>query len=320
MRRILAAVVAVGLIIGALIIRNNRDAEKALGPYRLTCATELAEACRTLPAAEFAVTIEAAGITADRLTALAADADPGFDGWLSAGRWPAMVSQTRSANSLDEVTQTGSVLAHTHVAIAAWRERRIAFAQACKDTFSWKCIGDVAGRSTWSANSGQASWGLVKVALADPGTESAGLLGLAGATAGFTGSTEFIPTDLAQNDPYQAWLAGLARAIPRPPPGLASILATGPATADLYLGLDAEISSLLRTAARQGELEVVNLSPVLDVEAAFARATYRDRRVPDGLRSALEGAGWADRAERTTPLPSAGALAGLRRLWQETIR
>lgn len=315
--RIGAILVAVALVVGALVIRSNRDAEKAKGPYRLTCATELAEACRALPAADVTVTVEPAGVTADRVTALVAGADPGFDGWLAGGRWATAVAEARRAAGLPSVTTNASVVGHTKLAVVVWSDRLAALRQACGAPLTWRCLGDAAARGTWKANKGQEAWGPVKIAMADPVTETAGLIGLAAATVGFDANVSLVPADLAQNDPYQKWLTGFARALQGPPPSLAEVLTSGAALADVYIGLDSEVAPVVATSARRGEVEVVYLSPVFDVEAVLAGGS---RSVPKGLAAAVQNAGFTARAAGPTALPAAGNLAGLRTLWKDTIR
>jgi hypothetical protein len=173
---------------------------------------------------------------------------------------------------------------------------------------------------TWAANRGQAQWGDVKLALADPATETAGLLGLTAATAGFTGSTALDPGDLLQADAYQRWLAGVARARRSPPPGAAQVLAQGPAVADIYIGLQAELDTVLSTAARRSDFEVVNLSPVFDIDAVLVSSTIAPRGAPDGLGDALRATGWAAQLSGGQSLPPAATLAGMRRVWIEASR
>jgi hypothetical protein len=317
-RRIAALVVAIGLIVVALVIRSNRDAEKRLGPYRLTCAAELADACRSLPTSEVTVTIEPGGVTADRLIALATGSDTGFDGWLTAGRWTRMVAETRTAAGVAPLTDKSSVLGHTRVGVVGWRDRFGVLRKGCGGGLSWRCVGDAAARGTWKANGGPDTWGLVKVALADPVTESAGLAGLAAATAGFDASLVFGGADPAQNDGYQRWLTGLAKAVPRPSPSIAAILTAGPAVADIYIGLETEIASVVGTSARRNDVEIVYLPPVVDIEAVMVSPT---RATPAKLAAAVRKAGWSQDPDKAAmPLPPNGALAGLRGLWKDTVR
>jgi hypothetical protein len=319
-KQIGALVAAVALVVIALVIRSQRDHEKSLGPYRLTCATEFADACRALDPAKVAVTIEPAGATADRLSNAPVDTDVGFDGWLAASPWVGMVNDARSGRGLDAVTGDLAMLGRTRVAVAIWRNRGIALRQACSGAPTWKCIGDVAGRTTWKASGGDASWGDVKIALADPVVESTGLTGLASATAGYVGSTAIVPDQLAQNDAYLKWLGALAHAVPRPTPDFAAILTQGPAVADLYIGLEAGINSVLNTSARKNDVEVVYLSPVFDVQAVLADAVFTHRKTPDTIADAVRQAGWVRSAPGTSPPLAAGPVAGLRRLWQDTVR
>lgn len=323
MKRLGALFVAIGLVAIALVIRSQRHthATQASSPYRLTCATEFADVCRPLATAKLSVTIEAAGVTADHLASLPAATDPGFDAWLAAGPWADIATATRASTGGAPVTAAPADVGHSRVAVAVWRDRGGILRTGCGGTLSWKCIGDAAGRDHWSSNGGDASWGDVKIALADPAIDSGGLLGLAAATAAYVGSTTFSPADLSQNDAYQKWLGGLAGAIPRPAPVIAAVLAQGPAAADLYVGLDATITPVVNTSARRADIEVVYLSPVFDVPALLAPSAMSSRAVPRGIADAVRKAGWAPATQpQAVPAPSAAILAGLRRMWQDTVR
>ena len=296
MSRALAAVLALALIIGALVYRAQRDEDERRGPYRLTCATEFADVCRSLDGVE--LTIEPAGVTADRLLA---GTKPSFEGWLAAGPWA----------SRDAIKST-SVLAHTQVAAAIWKERATALRRVCTPLTA-KCFGDAAARGDWAANRGNAAWGPVKFAYADPATESAGLAALAAGTSGVIGSLDIVPAALEANDDYLNWLGGFTRA--RVSQGLGAMLAVGPAVADAYIGLDAEISQTLEQAVRRDDVEVVYLAPV-DIEAKLASPAGA-RRAPAGISEALLSHGWrATKQAGAAAGPSAGGWAGLRKLWQ----
>ena len=296
MTRIVAAIVAVALVVGALVYRAQRDEDERRGPYKLTCATELAQVCESLDDVE--LTIEPAGVTADRLLA---GTKPAFEGWLAAGPWPG-----------GDAIKTTSVLAHTQVAVAMWKERANALRRVCTPLTA-KCFGDAAARGDWAANRGSAAWGAVKFAYADPAIESAGLAALAAGTAGVIGSLDIVPAALEANDEYLNWLGGFAKA--RVPQSLGTILAVGPAIADAYLGLDTEISPALAQAARRNEVEVVYLAAV-DIEARLATSAGA-RPAPDGLTKVLLENGW--RPSKQPPSanrPNSGGWVGLRNLWQ----
>jgi hypothetical protein len=286
-RRLAAAGVAVLLIVGALIIRSRREEEERKGPFRLTCATEFAQVCSALPGV--AVTIEPAAQTA-------AAEDPSYEAWLAGGQWTA---------------STADNLGYTRVAMAIWRDRAGALRRAC-GTITSRCIGDAAARVQWTATKGETAWGPVKIAFADPLRESSGLAALASTTVGFLGTADFVPAQLDADDAYLGWLAALKKALV--PQSLASVLTQGPGAADMYIGLDTEVTPAVAQAARRSELEVVYLAPV-EFEARLVTASGA-RDAPPALIAALRTAGWAsDRQQSSTP--SAAALAGLRRIWKD---
>jgi hypothetical protein len=315
--RIAALVVAVALIVGALIVRSHRDTAARRGPYRLTCATEMADVCRALGGARTTVTIEPAGVTSDRLIGLAEGADPGFDGWLAAGPWVRIVSSARANAGRSIVThpRDARTLAHTRIAIIGWRDRLDALRQSCGGPLTWRCLGDAAARSTWKANHGKDAWGLLKLALPDPPTESAGLIGLTGATIDFGPLPSLAPADLAQVDKYQKMLDAIRRAAPSPVPSISTMLSTGPAVVDVLVGFEADIAPLLQASARRNDLEVVYLSPVLDVPAVLISLRSGE---PSNLSTALVDSGWTKtETAKSMPLPPGEILGGLRQAWKD---
>ena len=319
MRRLAAAGVAVVLIVVALVIRNRHDEQAKQGPYRLTCATEFEQICGRLAGKDIAVAVEPASTTADRVGALVPGDDPGFDGWLSAGRWNDMVVALRQAAGATGYRGRPTVLGHSRVAIVGWRDRLGVLRQACGGALNWKCIGDAAARGTWKANGGPESWGPLKLALADPSTESSGLAGLVAATGGFDAALLTGQVDPRANDAFVRWLGGLARARTQPVPDIASVLSSGPAVADVVVGLEAEMQPVVAESARRADVEVAYLSPVLDVDAVMVAAS--SRAVPDRIRVAVRDRGWAPApAPSTGPFPPAAVVAALRGLWKDTIR
>jgi hypothetical protein len=306
MKRISAAVAAVALIVIAIVVRRGHEEEAKLGPYRLTCATEFADVCRSVATTDVAVTVEPATTTADRVAAAAAPAgaavDLGFDGWLSSAGFAAG-GDTK-------------VLGHSRLAVVGWRERINALRQACGGTLSWRCLGDASARRTWKANAGQESWGLVKIVVPDPATEAAGLVALATMTLGFDPKLTLSTAVLSQADDYQRWLRGVANATVQPAPTIESILAAGPAVADIYVGIDADVTPVVQSSARRNDVEVVYLAPVFDIEAQLVTT---NRKPPSRLTDALRTAGWTERAaENTVALPP--GVGSLRDVWREALR
>src|SRR5438874_13122849 len=96
--RLGALVVAVAMVVGSLVLRARIDRGRTTA--RLTCTTELETACRNIGHG-VKVTIEPAGVTADRLTGLDPGADAGLDGWMTPGPWPQAVDADRRGAGQD---------------------------------------------------------------------------------------------------------------------------------------------------------------------------------------------------------------------------
>ena len=189
MRRVLAVVGAVAMIVGAMVVRGRLDdrQEDAGQVYRLVCAADLAEACAGLDDAfpgRVDVTIESAGTTATRLRRL--DGDPELDGWLVADPWPALVDEARRAGSLPALFAAGPPpLARSPLVIVAWKDRADTLAPTCADAeIGWKCLGEAAGRP-WTERNGRPEWLNLKVGHADAAVDGTGLLVLGQATVGY---------------------------------------------------------------------------------------------------------------------------------------
>src|SRR5438094_9728006 len=101
-RRALAAIVAVGMVVGALLVRSRLDdnRQRKGTVLRLVCVEELEQACDAIkadPGSKVEVTIEPAGDTEARLV------KPGLadvDGWLVPAPWAGLVDGLRKRNPL----------------------------------------------------------------------------------------------------------------------------------------------------------------------------------------------------------------------------
>src|SRR5689334_20638090 len=98
--RVGALVLAVAMVVGSLLVRSRIDRSRTTA--RLTCATELEAACRAIGHG-VKVTIEPAGVTADRLAGLDPGADAGLDGWMTPGPWPQAVDADRRVAGKDPI-------------------------------------------------------------------------------------------------------------------------------------------------------------------------------------------------------------------------
>src|SRR5688572_25642181 len=101
-RTVLALLVAVGLVAGAVYLRGQLDRGEDINPLTPTeppivvCASEFADVCADL-GEDVEVVIEDAEVTADRL--VASDSEP-IDGWLVAAPWPQIVDEARARSGL----------------------------------------------------------------------------------------------------------------------------------------------------------------------------------------------------------------------------
>lgn len=319
--RILALLAAVGMVVGALAVRNRMDDDEVTRSteLRLTCTPELEEACRSLAGTDDAtivLTIEEAGVTVDRLRA-GTGAD--LDGWLTPGPFPQMVQELRRLGGLSEtIADVSAPIARSRIGLAAYQER--AKRLACRGGVSWRCLGDVAGQP-WSSVGGQPEWGPVKTAFPDPTRTATGLLALGAATAGFFGRADISSIDLDDNDEFGVWLDRLRRA--DQPVDLGRMLSIGPAAVDLLAGLEQAMAPAVAASARRSEATVIYPSPVANADVVIGTPdTDRGRRLAElvaagPLRDDLVEQGWKRPAGGATGLPSPGLLSVLRDRWAQ---
>ena len=329
--RILAFVVAVAMVAGAIWYRGRDDGAEDNGstdvaadaPLRLVCATELQAACEAITEAageNIALTIEPAGTTADRLTAVRGPA--GLEVWMTPGPWPAMVRQARERAAIDPLIQApAAAVGRARVGIVMWKERAAALRQRCP--VDLKCLGEAAADGAWAKSGGQTTWGDVDLGIPDPVTDASGLAVVAAGTTAFFGSADVSTTDLERDD-YQRWLGGLARAARQA--DLARMLATGVAEIDAVATFEPVITPILRGAARGNQVDVIYPSRVAsaDVVLGTVPGNRADRLVEilrgDEGRQALERLGWRASAAPPGSLPDAGLFAALRSTWGQVRR
>jgi hypothetical protein len=342
-RRVLAVVAAAAMVAGSLALRSRLDrgsAERSLA-LRLTCATELAAACRRLADGDHRVrlTVEAAGVTADRLAGV--DADPGLDGWLVAAPWPELVDGQRRARALGPLFDPDRpVLARSPLVMAVWRDRAAALSPRCGPVgVGWKCLGEAAGTAGgWQAVAGHPEWGDVKPGHAPPASDGVGLLVLGQATGAWFGRTDLSTVDL-EDEGFQRWFAGLEQAVPASgASALETMLVTGPAAFDAAATTEAEAGPGLATSARRSAVELLYPSPMATADVVLATgrpgggAAASLRSLAGGAdgRRALAAAGWRVDGQphaagvpddptlpATSGLPPAGLLDALRARWHE---
>ena len=341
-RSLLALVVAVGMVVGALYVRGTFDGGGGgplarNEPLEVVCAAELQRACEAIAGDGIVVRSEEAGMTAGTL-ADAAGADE--DVWLTLAPWPEIVAERRQRGGLEPLAAAAPIpLARSPLVLVVWQDRAAVLAQQCRTDFSWRCIGRVAG-GTWADAGGDVSWGPVKPGHADPATSATGLLVLGQAVTDFLGTADFSARDLDE-DAFLAWFSDLERSVPNfgtaQNSPLQQMLQFGPGRFDIVGTTEAEAGPLLqRSAARAQRLIMRPATPlvVADVVLAPLRQESEERvgEVVERAGEALAAAGWhvegqpAAAGIGATPLPEesgsppAGVLDALRGRWEEITR
>lgn len=345
MKRLLALLLAVGLVGGAVLVRNRIDDGGSGGGsssgdgVRLVCGTDLAATCERLAQDDPSIdlTVEDEAVTADRLATAPADG-AGFDAWLTAGPWAAIVADDRSRAGTDGAVlgDPSKVLARSPATIVAQQDRAAALTTACGGAVSWACIGRFAGLP-WTDAGGQAAWGTVKPGLAGPST-GAGLVALSQAVSSQIGTTDYASNDF--DDPtLSAWfdqLVGQAKRARAPGQSPVARFLVLPASFGAVGALEAESGPSVARAANRSDLRVIYPEPVATADVTLTPAAGReasevlDRIGQDRLLDALATDGWrvpgrpaaaGVSAGPSLPagdgLPAPGVLQFLRGRWEQ---
>lgn len=333
MKRLGALVAAIALVGIALFARdrlNNggNSGEEAAG--RLTCSTELSDACAALADAHdgVEVTVEPAGRTAARLAEPGESGDFGLDAWLVPQPHADLaIAAAKAAGTPNRLTEAGQPVAHSRLGFYVHSARAAAFRAHCGGEPTWPCVFSASVQPNWGAiGGGDPLWGPFKPYLPDP-DEAGGLLALGGSAVGVLGPDGVDALAIGE-DPFAGNLAALARAH-RQPSGRASavlgrMLAGGPAEVDLVVALQADGARFKGAAAAKASL----LYPAPVVSAQIVALGIRNSEAADGLLQLLRGeagkvalgaAGWSQgpASPANSNSPSVGAHITLRDLWKE---
>jgi hypothetical protein len=350
-RRVGAAIAAVGLVLVALAVKGEwpfgGGGGGGGGSVRLLCTTELEGACTQLAEhdGDVSVTVEPAGTTAQSLVALPDNQRPDFDAWLAPWPWPQMVDvQRRGKRPI--FAKPSDAIGRSPLVVAARADRKpvLDATPPCNNAIDWKCVGAVAGRPWTDFPGGQAAWGTVKPGYGDPTLNATALLVVSQASSEFLDNSDYSRSDLQDNNEYLDWLAGLARAVPKVAPSavgpFAEMLQALPtATYDIVGTTEADAGPALAAAApdRRRQLTLLYPEPVVTADVVVAAvATSPNRDGADGLAgnselaAALARTGWRvpgqprARGVRDTPalprgsgLPTdPGSLVALQDTWR----
>jgi hypothetical protein len=295
-RRLLALVVAAGLVVGALAVRSRIEAGGPLLP-------EGSE-----------VVAEAAGTTAAALV----DGTSEADAWLVPEPWhdvPAAVSGGRGPGS--ELGPPTAVAASPLV-LVGWTERLDALSAACGvDPVTWRCVGEQAG-TEWR-DLGLPVNGSLRTVHGDPSRDAIAMAVLGGAVASFFDRTDLASFDL--DDPgFESWFGRLGDSAQSVSPGedpLRRLRVAGVAFADV-VGTTAAAAD----GAADGRLTVIETGAEVRAVLVDVGGAEVDGLV-EPLRAALVAEGWrADAApiEEDGDVPGAGFSVALQQRWDEVAR
>jgi hypothetical protein len=317
--RLLALLAAIGMIAGAVVIRNRMNDDEAIRNeiLRLVCATELEEACRTLEGREdipnLELTVEDAGRTFTRLTS---EDRHQIDGWLTLAPLPQAVQELRRLGGKPAtIVRVSAPIASARIGVVAWKAR--SSRMQCAPGVGWRCIGEAAGQP-WASVGGQPEWGPVKTALPDPANSASGLVVLGAATVGFFGRADVGSADLEDDLAFAAWFERLARN--NRSVDLNRMLAVGPAEVDFVACLEPE-TRVIAGSARRNDVGVIYPAPVARADVVLGTSgSARSARLADlvregGVAQALREAGWKTPGAGDANLPSPGLLSVLRERW-----
>lgn len=335
-RRLLALLVAVGLVLAAVQVRARLFGEATpavTDDLRVVCLSELDAACDALDLSPAPI-VEDAAATVERMTGR----DPRVDVWVTVAPWPQIAADARAEAGLPELPVVVSdVVARSPVLIAIDGERLEVLEPACDDgELTWVCIGAEAGRP-WTDLGGNAGWGRVEVGIDRPETSAVGLLTLSQATSSFFDGEQWNTRSL-ESPAYFSWLAGLAEAADASAglTPLERMLLTGTAEYEMTGALESSAAQLLSSAGGSAT-GIVTRRPPPEVTADVVVAAYGDAggaeaTVSEQLRGPLTDSGWrVDGAPTPSEapaaplpagngLPSAPSLEALRQLWIEVAR
>jgi hypothetical protein len=291
MTRIIAVVVAVGLIIGAVFVRRALDddggsSDPSGEPVALVCALELAPACRAVADEDddVEVTIEDAAVTAAALVGGTAD----IDVWAVPAPWPAMVDDTRVRAGREALFSSDDApVARSPLAVVGPEDLA---------DCGWRCLGD------------RAASGLD---LGGPATSSGlGALHLGAFATGWFGSNDFATNDF---DPaFTAWLDGVVSATAVTDQPVTRLLQSR-AFFDVALSFEADAQAQLDAASadRSAGLALLYPAPVAYLDVLVVGLDGDAGDLPDTLGAALVDAGWQAPSLDGNGLPRPGVLLAL---------
>jgi hypothetical protein len=322
--RLVAAVIAVGLVILAVVIRDRADGDSSGSPpatpsvpLRLACDADLEAACKAAEAGGIAVVTQTSGDTLDALSAQGPPTDKTPTAWLTLAPWPDLATLARQAGQLPAPFATVRPLASSRLALIGPKDRMAALDKLCAGGATWKCIGENSGKA-WSRPVGDPLWGVVEAGHPSPANSAVGLDVFANAVLSYFGRATIAASDL--DDPrFQTWVSRLEANVPsfgNAQQTPLDIMLTQPGVFDAVGTTKAAITA--SAGANASKFPVAYPSPMAqaDVVLAMAAGTTVPSAALRRITAALTSAGWdAPSAAPAGGLPAPPVMYALRQLW-----
>ncbi len=283
-KRLMAVVAAVSMVVGALVLRgfldDGGDLSLGGGSSTIYCDDAIAEACRSVfDAADLVV--EAPGRTLDRFLD---DTDDGAAVWIASDLWfDILEAEEARLGPGTDITDTSEPIAHSPLVLATKEA-------ACVDDITWQCVSRIDGRLGTGGN--------------------------LDSSVGLATQIQLVVTALgrptfASNDPdFRAWESEVAVEVEasRSESALLGTYLNSPGVVDAIALSDAAVVALDRAT---GAVVPPDAGPDLEV-AAIALGGARMPGALDDLGEELEGDGWQTGAAPEAERPSGGAMQALR--------
>lgn len=317
LRRILAALAATGLVVGAVVVRRAIDDDPGddAGPVTtateetdgdgptVACIADLDAVCAALDTDRWQVRTESWTAT---LTAAAGGTPP--DLWITVAPLSGLLTDAGepvavASTELIEVSRT---------------DRSAVLTGTCGTDDLWSCVGAAAGEP-WTELGGAAGWGSVLPGFADPAASAVGVLSLGAAAADYFGTEAFGSTQIESDDGFFGWFTRLAGSVPDDATAdPLALLLRRPSAVNVVATTAAAFATL--AGARAAEFTTAYPGPMARADAVVVATGERD--VPDELVAELQDLltenGWGPAIAGPNPLPSANTLVRLRSLWEES--
>lgn len=290
--RILAALLATAMVVGAVVVRTRfmeddggggtaRGGESRVGSDRV-CAAELGDVCIGLD-------VEAAGATADRLADAEDAAEADVRTWLAVGPWPQMVDEARTSSGKRAIfAGRGRTLASTELVAVVVRKPAV-----CAGEVTWQCLGEAV---------------MAGARVAAPARDSgARLLATAAFAGAKLGRTDYASNDVFDDPDASNWVAAIDQGIERSRGFGATSLAdflVKRGSADVFVTTRADAI----TSAAPDRM-ISTPAPLVRAVAAFGAAGAVE--IGD-LTDRLQLFNWQAPPQPAAGLPSPGVLLALR--------